>query len=143
MSEIKLRVASTIEEMQIAFPVIQILYPDFTVELYNDLLRKMLPFQYKQLLALKNNHVVGVSGFWIGHKLWCQKYLELDNVIVHPDVQSDGVGAQLVSYLERLALEEKCSMLALDSYTDNFRAHKFFYNAGFIPRGFHFIKKLT
>ena len=41
-----------------------------------------------------------------------------------------------------IAKNEGCSMLALDSYTSNFKAHKFFYNQGFAPKGFHFIKIL-
>ncbi len=40
------------------------------------------------------------------------------------------------------AIAENCQMLALDAYTDNFPAHKFFMNVGFVPRGFHFIQKL-
>lgn len=142
MATIQLKTVSRIEEMVEAFPLVLELYPDFTMEVYQDLLTKMLPHQYKQLWAVKNEEIVGLSGYWIGHKLWCQKYLELDNVIVSPKVQSEGVGAQMVNFLEKLAIEEGCTMLALDSYTDNFRAHKFFYNCGFIPRGFHFIKRL-
>jgi hypothetical protein len=44
---------------------------------------------------------------------------------------------------QQRAIDEKCTMLALDSYTTNFKAHKFFYNAGFEPKGFHFIRILN
>ncbi|MEY4793015.1 MAG: hypothetical protein RIT34_1824, partial [Bacteroidota bacterium] len=45
--------------------------------------------------------------------------------------------------LEQKAIDESCNMLALDSYTSNFKAHKFFYNQGYGPKGFHFVKLLN
>lgn len=86
--------------------------------------------------------MIGISGFWVGTKLWCGKYLELDNVFTSTKHRSKGVGDLIFTYLEKKALELNCTMLALDSYTDNFKAHKFFFKKGYIPRGFHFINIL-
>ena len=75
-------------------------------------------------------------------KLWCGKYLELDNVIVHPTHRSKGVGKLLTTYLVQKAIDLNCKSVALDAYTHNFSAHKFYYNHGFVPKGFHFVKFL-
>jgi flagellar motor switch protein FliG len=40
------------------------------------------------------------------------------------------------------AIDIGCKVVALDAYTNNFPAHKFYYNLGFVPKGFHFIKFL-
>jgi hypothetical protein len=48
----------------------------------------------------------------------------------------------IFDYLAEKAKQEECSMVSLDSYTSNFKAHKFFYNEGFAPKGFHFINIL-
>lgn len=131
------------EEMLNTLPLLNFLYPELTKVRYSELLDDMIPLGiYKQLVVKLDNEFVGVCGFWISTKVWSGKYLELDNFVVHKDYRSKGVGDLIVNYLRNKGVAEKCSMLALDSYTDNFPAHKFFMNNGFVPRGFHFIHKL-
>lgn len=131
------------EEMLETLPLLNFLYPELTLARYSELLDDMLPLgSYKQLVVKQGGKLVGLSGFWISTKVWSGKYLELDNFVVHKDVRSQGVGELIVNYLRDVAIKEECFMLGLDSYTDNFPAHKFFMNNGFVPRGFHFIQKL-
>ena len=135
-------ILQTKEEMLAELPIIQQLYPNYTIEIYGTLLDAMLPNNYKQLVVKDDNKTIGLSGFWIGTKLWCGKYLELDNVVVHENFRSKGIGKIINETLEEIAIETNCNMLALDAYTDNFAAQKFYMNHGYVPRGFHFIKKL-
>ena len=130
------------EQMLAQLPIIQQLYPDYTLEIYGNLLDKMIPHNYKQLIVVENNTTVGLAGFWIGTKLWSGKYLELDNVVVHNDFRSKGIGSIMTEYLNQKAIDEDCNMIALDAYTTNFGAQKFYMNHGFVPKGFHFVKFL-
>jgi GNAT superfamily N-acetyltransferase len=127
------------EEMLQYLTVLNDLYPSLTLEEYANDLENMLPHNYGQVGVFDDNTCVGISGFWIGTKLWCGKYLELDNIVVKHEYRSKGVGQLLFDYLSKKAIEHDCTMMALDSYTTNYKAHKFFYNNGFSPRGFHFI----
>ena len=102
----------------------------------------MLQHNYGQIAVFDDEICIGISGFWIGTKLWCGKYLELDNIVVLEKYRSKGVGKLLFDFLHKKAVEHDCTMLSLDSYTHNFKAHKFFYNQGFSPKGFHFINIL-
>ncbi len=138
----QLKELATKAEMLEQLPLIQQLYPDFTEKIYSDLLEEMLPGNYRQVVASEGETAVGLSGFWVGTKLWCGKYLELDNVIVHPLHRSKGVGKLLTEYLNQKAVDLGCKVVALDAYTNNFPAHKFYYNHGFVPKGFHFVKFL-
>lgn len=133
---------STKEEMLQSFPLIHEMYPSITMEEYSRELDMMIPNNYKQVVVFENQEMIGISGYWIGTKLWCGKYLELDNVFTSSKHRSRGVGDLIFQHLENKAKESKCTMLALDSYTDNFKAHKFFYEKGYVPRGFHFINVL-
>lgn len=133
---------TTKEEMLTSFPLIKEMYPNITQEAYSDELDLMIPNNYKQVIVLQENEMLGISGYWVGNKLWCGKYLELDNVFTSSKHRSKGVGDLIFQHLENKAKELNCTMLALDSYTDNFKAHKFFYDKGYIPRGFHFINVL-
>lgn len=123
--------------------VLQELYPSLTAEQYALELDLMLPHNYGQLAVYDNGMCIALCGIWIGNKLWVGKYLELDNIVVCEQHRSKGVGELIFKTLEQKAREENCNMLALDSYTSNFKAHKFFYNQGYSPKGFHFIKLLN
>ena len=122
--------------------VLQDLYPSLTLSEYSSELDLMLPHNYGQVGVFEGDICLGLSGFWIGTKLWCGKYLELDNIVVSKTQRSQGIGKLMFDFLHKKALENDCTMLSLDSYTTNFNAHKFFYKEGFAPKGFHFINIL-
>ena len=130
------------QEMMDSINVLNAIYPSLTVEEYDRELDQMLPHNYSQVAVFDDEICIGISGFWIGTKLWCGKYLELDNIVVLEKYRSKGVGKLLFDFLHKKAVEHDCTMLSLDSYTHNFKAHKFFYNQGFSPKGFHFINIL-
>lgn len=123
-------------------PLMQELYPNLTATYYAEMLDKMLPHNYGQVAVFEGERCLGISGYWFGTKLWCGSYIELDNVIVSEKARGKGVGKLLSDYLEAKANELNCNILVLDAYTNNFKAHRFYYNQGFAPRGFHFIKLL-
>ena len=130
-------------EMLNYLSVMQELYPSLTFEDYDTDLNAMIPNnKYGQVAVFEGDDCLGIAGYWIGTKLWCGKYLEIDNMVVSSKFRSRGVGKLIFNYLNKKATEEGCSMMALDSYTANFKAHKFFYNEGFGPKGFHFIRIL-
>jgi GNAT superfamily N-acetyltransferase len=131
-----------LDEMLKHLNVLNELYPHLTEEEYKADLQEMLPHNYGQVAIFEGEECLGISGFWIGKKLWCGKYLELDNIVVSAKHRSRGVGKLIFDYLRNKAEEQGCTMMALDSYTTNYKAHKMFYNEGFAPRGFHFINIL-
>lgn len=139
----ELKELKTKEEMLLHLDVLQALYPNLNALDYEKELSFMLQHNYGQVAVFDEQKCVGISGYWIGNKLWCGKYLEMDNVIVLESHRSKGVGKLMSDYLNQKALDEGCTMLALDAYTTNFKAHRFYYNQGFAPKGFHFIKVLN
>ncbi len=134
---------STKEEMLKNLELLKEVYPNITHEEYSNELDIMLPHNYGQVGVFEGDECIGMTGYWIGSKLWCGKYMELDNVVISAKHRSKGVGQKLFEYMQSMAENENCNMMALDSYTDNFAAHKFFYGQGYIPRGFHFINILN
>jgi len=139
----ELRELITKEEMLDNFDLLTEVYPNITPEEYSNELDIMLPHNYGQVGVFEGNICIGMTGYWIGSKLWCGKYMELDNVVISQQHRSKGIGEKLFTHMEKMAEERGCNMLALDSYTDNFPAHKFFYKQGYVPRGFHFINVLN
>jgi GNAT superfamily N-acetyltransferase len=133
----------SVDEMLGNIEVIRFLYPTFTVEKYQSYLVEMIPHNYKQVAVFENEVCVAVSGFWSGTKLWSGKYIEIDNFIVHPEHRSKGLGKMMTDYIDAIAKESGCTMIVLDAFTGNFTAHRFYYNQGYVPKGFHFLKILN
>lgn len=97
---------------------------------------------YELFGALSNGRLVGVAGAWIATKIWCGRYLEIDNLVVDPDQRSAGIGTLLIHHLEALASERGCKIVVLDSYTANHPSHRLYHRLGFEIWGFHFVKPI-
>ena len=136
----KLKELSTFSEMSQQLEMIQFLYPKMTIEKYETYLQEMVPHNYKQLVVLENDVCVGITGFWVGTKLWLGKYLEIDNFVTHPSHRKKGIAKLMTDYLHEKAIELKCTCAVLDAFAGNYEAHRFYYNQGYAPKGFHFIK---
>lgn len=138
----EIRELTTKTEMLEQFDLLHEMYPSLTLAEYSNELDEMIPHNYTQVAVFENDLCLGLSGVWCGTKLWCGKYIELDNIIVSTKSRSKGVGKLIFDFVLKMGEDRGASMLSLDSYTSNFKAHKFFYNEGFGPKGFHFIKVL-
>ena len=138
--ELHLIELTTKEEMLAQYDVMLHLYTNFTFEKYDACLTDMIPHNYKQIAVFEGDVCVGLSGLWSGTKLWSGKYLEIDNFIVHPDHRKKGIGKMMTDYVDAKAKELGCTMIVLDAFTGNFNAHRFYYNQGYAPKGFHFLK---
>jgi GNAT superfamily N-acetyltransferase len=138
----EIRELKTLEEMLPHLNILRELYPKLDLENYRSMLQNMIPNNYAQVGVFSNNECIAISGYWLGTKLWCGPYLELDNVIVSKSARGTGAGKLIQNYLEEKAVSLNCHIMALDAYTSNFKAHRFYYNQGYSPKGFHFIKIL-
>ena len=133
---------TTIKEMLEQIETIRFLYPNLSVEKYEDYLSQMVPHNYIQIGVFENGICLGITGCWSATKLWTGKYLEIDNFVVNPEFRSKGIGKLLTDYIEQKAIDLDCSSIVLDAFTGNFAAHRFYYNQGYGPKGFHFVKIL-
>jgi ribosomal protein S18 acetylase RimI-like enzyme len=137
----EIREVEQLEAMFESFDLAKNLYPRMSLEVYKRLLTDAFHSGFlRQIQVFEGENMIGLCGYWIGTKVWCGKYMELDHFVVHPDYRSHGIGDRMVNELAKKAEAMNCQMIALDAYTDNFKAHKFFVNHGFVPRGFHFIR---
>ncbi|MBC7605358.1 MAG: GNAT family N-acetyltransferase [Burkholderiales bacterium] len=134
---------NTLPEMLAQIEVMQCLYPKLTIEKYKSYLIEMIPKNYSQIAVFENDTCLGITGCWYGTKLWSGKYLEIDNFIVHPDHRRKGIGKRLTDFVQQKAIDLGCTNVVLDAFTTNFTAHRFYYNQGYGPKGFHFVKILN
>lgn len=139
---LQIKELTTIEEMVAQISTIRFLYPNISLEKYQSFLSEMVPHNYTQIAIFEDEICLGLTGCWSATKLWTGKYIEIDNFVVNPDHRSKGIGKLLTDYIEKKAIELNCSSIVLDAFTGNFGAHRFYYNQGYAPKGFHFVKIL-
>jgi GNAT superfamily N-acetyltransferase len=143
LAQLKTIELTTIPEMLAQIGVMQHLYPNLTLEKYESYLQEMVPHNYKQVAVFDGEICVGLSGFWTAIKLWTGKHVEIDNFIVHSEHRSKGIGKLMTDYIDTKARAAGCTAIVLDAFTGNFTAHRFYYNQGYVPKGFHFLKMLN
>lgn len=97
---------------------------------------------YELIGAYTAGKLVGVAGAWIATKIWCGRYLEIDNLVVTNAQRSAGIGSLLIQHLEAIARERDCKTVVLDSYTTNHPSHRLYHRLGFEIWGFHFVKPI-
>ncbi|WP_343618349.1 GNAT family N-acetyltransferase [Flavobacterium sp.] len=139
---LQVRELTTMEEMAAQIDTIRFLYPNISLEKYQSFLLEMIPHNYTQIAVFENEKCIGITGCWSATKLWTGKYLEIDNFVVNPEHRSKGIGKILTDFIEKKAVDLGCSSIVLDAFTGNFGAHRFYYNQGYAPKGFHFVKVL-
>lgn len=118
--------------------------PDTPLPLVRDRLETLLRDHphYQIAGAFREGRLAGVCGAWIATKIWCGRYLEIDNLVVDPAVRSGGIGSALIRHFERIAAESACNLIVLDSYTSNHASHRLYHRLGFEIWGFHFIRPI-
>ena len=139
---IKIREIKDQHEMENFYPLIRQLNPGLSRQRYKKMLNDMVKAGYRMAAAYESASCIGVSGFWIATKIYCGKYVEIDNLVIDKQHRSKGTGKKLCDFILRLARKSGCETAMLDAYAENSLAHRFYYREGFIVRGFHFIKKL-
>jgi GNAT superfamily N-acetyltransferase len=139
-----IKVNSTYESMLPSFPLIKQLNPKMTKSRYAALLRSIVEQGgYFQLGCYDGTKLVGVTGVWLGTKLWCGRYLEVDNFVIDKSYRGRGIGRKFLKWAERHAKNEKCQMIGLDSYVTADGAHRFYFANGFKVEGFHMTKRFN
>lgn len=141
--KVTFRHLNSLAERRLVFPLYHQLNPRMEESMFHKRMEFMMTEpNYRLLGVYLDNELVGISGYWISHKLYCGKYLEPDNVVVHRNHRSKGIGEKLQSELERIAAENGCNAMMLDAYLENEDGHRFYERHGYVKKGFHFVKKL-
>ena len=97
---------------------------------------------YECLGIYDQEKLIGVCGMWFQTRHYAGKSLEIDHVIITKAYQNQGIGTSLMEYVYTYSKKKDCQWIELNTYVHNFPSHKFYYNQGFVAKGYHFIKKL-
>jgi ribosomal protein S18 acetylase RimI-like enzyme len=120
------------------------LNPETPTEVISERLATLLSDHphYHLFGAFVGDVLAGVCGGWVATKIWCGRYLEIDNLVVDPKHRSLGLGSQLILHLEAFGKAMECTVITLDSYAANRSSHRLYHRLGFEIWSFHFVKPL-
>lgn len=124
-------------------PLANKLHPSTDAGKISAYLAEMFNFPTYHCFGLwQGEKLVAMSNGWITVRFYSGKQLEVDNVIVDPGLRSKGVGKFFFTCIEEWANRHDCKTIELNTYVQNSKSHKFYFNEGYAILGFHFQKML-
>lgn len=133
----------SLEELASIYPLIHLLNPQMSESRFGELLQLLLSHGYRCAVAYADaGEMAGLCGFWIAPRFYGGKIIQPDNLIVDDSHRGNGLGTQLLQWIEALGVSEGCDMAVLDTYTHNVKSHKLYHREGYHILGYHFAKKL-
>lgn len=143
MSEILSFRILTLESIDEIAVLGQQLNPTLTLQETKDYLLQMFEFEHYTCFGVfKESKLIGISSAWTTVRLYCGKQLEVDNVIIDPTIQSQGIGKLFFEFIETWSKDRGYKTIELNTYIQNAKSHKFYFNLGYSILGLHFWKKL-
>ncbi len=103
---------------------------------------EMAQQNYKCVGIYDGDKLMGICGMWFQTRHYSGKSLEVDHVVIDEAYRNQGIGSQLMEFVYDYAKKKTCNWIELNTYVSNFPSHKFYYNQGFVAKGYHFVKPL-
>lgn len=97
---------------------------------------------YRLLAAKEGERLVGLAGYRELENLLYGRFFYVDDLVVSPELQRSGVGAQLLSAVREQAVQRDCDHLVLDTGLHMPLAQRFYFRQGLLARGMHFTQSL-
>jgi hypothetical protein len=86
--------------------------------------------------------LIGICGLWYMTRHYVGKSIEPDHVVIDSNYRNQGLGKKLFNWIYEYAKSKGCEASELNTYVQNRKSHKFYYNEGYEIYGFHFVKIL-
>lgn len=140
MSEV--RIAHTPQDIARCFAVMRELRPHLAEESFVSRIRAQNGQGFRLAYLEHEGAVVAVGGFRIMEMLASGRTLYVDDLVTSDAHRSQGFGATLLQWLEQHARDNGCDTFSLDSGTQRWEAHAFYFRERMRVTSFHFAKKL-
>ncbi len=97
---------------------------------------------YECIGLFVSDTLVGITGLWYSTRHYIGKTVEPDHVIIDETYRSKNLGKQFFNWIDNYVQGKGCEAIELNTYVNNPKSHKFYYNEGYSIYGFHFLKVL-
>lgn len=102
---------------------------------------EMASQNYECLGLYDDDTLIGICGMWFMTRHYAGKSVEVDHVIITASYQGKGLGKKMMQRVYDYAQSKDCLWVELNTFVHNFPSHKFYYNEGFVSKGYHMVKE--
>ena len=141
MNEIQFKFIAP-EDILVILPLMKKISTVKDEDLLKSRIIEMAGQNYKCLGIYDSNNLIGICGLWFLTRHYCGKTVEPDHVIIDDSYQGKGIGKMLFDWIFDFCRENGIEGTELNTYVENTRSHKFYYNLGYEILGYHFLKIL-
>ncbi|RUR76713.1 GNAT family N-acetyltransferase [Chlorogloeopsis fritschii PCC 9212] len=135
---INIALAKSDAEIELCFPVIQMLRPHLNPSNFVSRIRRQEQQGYQLVYLEVGESIKAVTGFRISESLAWGKFLYVDDLVTNESDRSQGYGSALFNWLLDYAKSQACEQLHLDSGVQRFAAHRFYFQQRLEISSFHF-----
>ncbi|TVZ57214.1 hypothetical protein OD91_2530 [Lutibacter sp. Hel_I_33_5] len=89
-----------------------------------------------------DEELIGISGLWYSTRHYIGKSVEPDHVVIDENHRNKGLGNTFFKWIYEHTKSKGCEGIELNTFVENRKSHKFYYNEGFEIFGFHMLKVL-
>ena len=86
--------------------------------------------------------LIGISGLWYSTRHYIGKTVEPDHVIIDEKYRNNGLGKKFFHWIHNHTQSKGCEAIELNTFVENRKSHRFYYNEGYEIFGFHMLKVL-
>src|SRR5271156_4165996 len=97
-------------ELDSILPLVQLLNPALSADLLRSRLAEMKTQDFRCVGVWDSERLIATAGLWVNTRLYCGKMIEPDNVVIHPDYRSRGVGKLLMEWIYAYGREIGCEV---------------------------------
>ena len=113
--------------------------PDILLE---ERVLEMAEQNYECIGLFDKNKLIGICGLWYSTRHYIGKSAEVDHVIIDDKYRNMGLGQIFFKWIYNYLKEKGCEGTELNTFVNNRKSHKFYYNEGYEIFGFHMVKIL-
>lgn len=117
---------SSIPQMLQVFELMHTLRDSLDRKEFEDLLRVMVPNGYRMFCIQSSGRPVCLAGVSILTNLYYKRHLWVYDLVTDTSYRSQGLGEQMMLFLEDFASKNACTCVALSSGISRERAHSFY-----------------
>lgn len=132
------------QDLAASFELMRVLRPHLaSADAYAEQLLRQSGQGYRLLAVLDDKKIVGLAGYRELENLLYGRFVYVDDLVVSPALQRNGLGAQLLDAVREQARQRGCQHLVLDTGLHMPLAQRFYFRQGLLAHGMHFTERLS
>jgi GNAT superfamily N-acetyltransferase len=136
-------IAETDFEIAYCFRLMQQLRPHISATDFVERVKEQVMSGYRLAYLRSGDDVVSLIGFRILENLAWGRFLYVDDLVTDEQHRRRGYATILLTWVERIAREQSCQQLHLDSGLSRKSAHQFYKSQNLVMKSFHFSTVVT